>query len=557
MAGELERLLIRLEADTSQLRKALDDADKQVAGFGNNIDRQLARTERRFSTFGAMSTRIFAGLGAGYLIKETVQLADTYTNMANRLKFVTSSSEELASDQRRLFEIAQATRQDLSSVTELYARMAFALRDTGASQEQLLRFTENLNKALALSGASGAEASGALIQLSQGLASGTLRGQELNSILEQTPYIAALIAKQLGVTTGELRKLGEQGKITGAEVFNAVTGASDELDRKFSQTVPTISQGFVTIGNSLLNFAGQVNETTEAGKGLASILQQIAGAIDTISDAVDKVGPALRLIMPEGSTGQDIFGKFTMGDAYKLLGGGRSASITPDNASAMAPLQSNTTDQFTKIEKQLEQLRVRALDAQNLHAEAIQAQYDIELQTWQDMLDKKLVTLEQFEQARSNLQTVADRRQRDAQSRLSDALLSQIVSTGQAAFGQNKKFAIAEAAISTYQGVSKALGAFPPPFNFAMAALVAEQGFAQVNAIRSTSPGGGSGPVGLAGGGAAPSPGANISGETTAGGPKQAISITLVGESYSREQVRQLIEGFNEAIADGARLYVK
>ncbi|MFA5900860.1 MAG: tape measure protein, partial [Hyphomicrobium sp.] len=278
MAGELERLLIRIEADTALLRKELDAADKRVGAFGDAVDKNLARTERRFSSFSAASSRILGGLAVGYLVRETAQLGDAYTNMTNRLKFVTSSSDELASVQARLFQIAQTTRQSLPEVTELYSRMAFALRDAGASSSQVLQFTENLNKALALSGAAGAEASGALVQLSQGLASGTLRGQELNSILEQTPYLAALIAKQMGVTTGELRKLGEQGKITGTEVFNAITGASDELDRKFSQTVPTVSQGFVTIGNSLLNFVGHVNETSEAGKGLANILQQIAGA---------------------------------------------------------------------------------------------------------------------------------------------------------------------------------------------------------------------------------------------------------------------------------------
>lgn len=559
MAGELERLLIRIEADTAILRKELERADKQIAGFGDAIDRQLSRSERRFSAFGSTSARILAGFSVGYLVKETVQLADSYTNMANRLKFVTSSAEELASVQARLFQIAQTTRQSLPEVTELYSRMAFALRDTGASQDQLLKFTENLNKALTLSGAAGAEASGALIQLSQGLASGTLRGQELNSILEQTPYLAALIAKQMGVTTGELRKLGEQGKITGATVFNAITGASDELDQKFSQTVPTVSQGFTRISNSLLNFVGHVNETTEASKGLAYILQQIADAIDTIADAVDKVGPALRFMMPEGSTGQDAFGKFTMGDARTLLGG-RSASITPDDAGATQPLQSKAVDQFTQVEKQLEQLRIQALEAQNLQTEAMQAQHALELQNWQSMLDQKLITLEQFNAASANLQTVANRRQMDAQSRLSDALLSQVVSTGQAIFGENKKWAIAEAAISTYQGVAKALGAYPPPFNFAMAALVAAQGMAQVAAIRSTNGGssGGGGSVSSVGSaGSSSSSGSNSGAASSSNGPSNTIAVTLVGETYSREQVRKLIEGFNDAIADGARLYVK
>lgn len=558
MAGELERLLIRLEADTSLLRKELDAADKKIGAFGDSIDRQLSRSERRFSSFASTSGRILSGIAVGYLVKETAQLADTYTNMANRLKFVTSSAEELASVQARLFQIAQETRQDLAGVTELYSRMAFALRDTGASQEQLLKFTENLNKALALSGASGSEASGALIQLSQGLASGTLRGQELNSVLEQTPYLAALIAKQMGVTTGELRKLGEQGKITGANVFNAIAGASDELDRKFSQTVPTVSQGFVTLANSLLNFVGEVSVATEAGRGLAWVLQQMADAVDRLAYYVPKVSSALRLMMPEGSTGQDALGMPTMKDALNVLG--HRATITSEDGSASQPLQSKAVDQFTQVEKQLEQLRIQALEAQNLQTEALQAQHALELQNWQSMLDQKLISLEQFNAASANLQIVANRRQIDAQSKLSDALLSQISATGSAAFGENKKWAIAEAAISTYQGVAKALGAYPPPYNFAMAALVAAQGFAQVAAIRSTSAGSSGGGASVSSG-ASTSSAANASSSYSSGsssnGPSNTIAVTLVGETYSREQVRKLIEGFNDAIADGARLYVK
>ncbi|MFA5901584.1 MAG: hypothetical protein WC829_20990, partial [Hyphomicrobium sp.] len=295
--------------------------------------------------------------------------------------------------------------------------------------------------------------------------------------------------------------------------------------------------------------------------GLANILQQIDGAIDTISAGVDKVGPALRYMMPEGSTGQDIFGKFTTDDAYKLLGGGRSASITPDDGGATQPLQSKAVDQFTAVEKQLEQLRIQALEANNLHFEALNAQHALELQNWQSMLDQKLITLEQFNQAQQNLQTVANRRQIDAQSKLSDALLSQVSATGAAAFGENKKWAIAEAAISTYQGVAKALGAFPPPFNFAMAALVAAQGFAQVAAIRSTGKGSSGGGAAVSGGGGGGSSGGSsgggTSGSSSGGGADRAIGITLVGRSFDRDQIRDLIEGLNDAIADGARLYVK
>lgn len=563
MAGELERLLIRIEADTAILRKAMADAEKQVSGFASAVDKNLERSERRFKSFNNASRQLFAGLSAGLVIRETARLSDAYVNMTNRLKFVTSSSAELEAVQGRLYKIAQETRQPLQETTELYSRMAFALRNTGASTNEVLQFTENLNKALALSGASGSEAAGALIQLSQGLASGTLRGQELNSILEQTPYIASLIAKQMGVTTGELRKLGEQGKITGKIVLDAVKNA-DELNGKFAQTTPTIAQGFTTINNSLLNFVGRLNEATGAGEGTARVLMQMADAIDRMANSLPAVGKGVRNLSSQGPLPGVAGGISTLlfGSKPTATDTGWEATVTP-NLDAKGQGAGSPADLYTETEKKLEQLRIRSLEAQNLQFEAIQAQYNSELQSWQSMLDQKLISQEQYNDAITNLQTISNRRQMDAQARLSDALLSQVSATGQAIFGENKKWAIAEAAISTYQGVAKALGAFPPPFNFAMAALVAAQGFAQVAAIRSTNKGGGGGGASVSGGGAASAGGASGgSGGASAGGAggglsDRAIGITLVGRSFGREEIREMIEGLNDAIKDGARLYVR
>ena len=561
MAGELERLLIRIEADTAILRKELERADKQISGFGDAVDKNLARTERRFSSFSAASKRLLGGLAVGYLVKETSSLSDSYVNMANRLKFVTTSSDELEAVQQRLFAIAQQTRQPVTETTELYSRMAFALKATGASTNEVLQFTENLQKALLLSGASGAEASGALVQLSQGLASGTLRGQELNSILEQTPYIASLIANEMGVTTGELRKLGQEGLITANVLRKAVGGATAELSEQTEKTATTVSQGWTKISNSMLRFVGELNETTGASSDLAYVMNLVAESIDGVTNRIGQATAALKILRGETPT---------LTDALNLLDPGRKRGTAVDlnapkqDTTSTAPLgEWKTTTQensFEGIQQRLDQLRIAALEAQGLQLEAERAAYAIELQTWQDHLDAKLISQEQYSQALGNLQTISNRRQMDAQSRLSDALLSQLAATGAAAFGQNKKWAIAEAAISTYQGVAKAIGAYPPPFNFAMAALVAAQGFVQVAAIRSTTPGssGGGASVSAGSAGSASSVGASdVGGSSGGGGSDRAIGITLVGRSFDREQIREMIEGLNDAIKDGARLFVK
>ncbi|WP_198150996.1 tape measure protein [Hyphomicrobium sulfonivorans] len=482
-----------------------------------------------------------------------MSLADTYTNMANRLKFVTENAAQLEAVQKRLFEISQTTRVDLRDTTELYSRMAFALRDLGPSQNQVLKFTENLNKALTLSGAAGAEASGALIQLSQGLASGVLRGQELNSILEQTPYIASLIAKQLGVTTGELRSLGQQGKITGKAVFDAMINASQELDDKFKDTVPTVSQGMTSIGNSALNLVGRFNEATGSGQKFAEVLQKIAKGIDGID--FRKLERSQARGKPFGATG----GVLGLAHMFGILPnpmeqGEWETSVTPNMDATTEAVEADAAGREARLKQLAEHwdnynrsYRTALQDMLDLDTTPIGDKIDAITDAWQ----RGMISHRDYEKSM--------RKVKQQQSQIMDDLLTQTVSTGRAIFGENKKFAIAEAAISTYQGVSKALGAYPPPFNFAMAALVAAQGFAQVASIRSTNPGSGAGSTSISTGGAT-SAGSAGGGESSEGGSSpgsaRAINVSLVGRMFDREQVRELIEGLNDAIADGARLYV-
>jgi tape measure domain-containing protein len=545
MAGELERLLIRLEADTSILRKALADADKQIAGFGNNVDRQLSRTERRFSQFGSSARRIFAGLSVGYLAKETVQLADTYTLMTNRLKFVTNSSAELEAVQRRLFEIAQVTRGGLRETTELYGRMAFALRDTGVSQSEVLKFTENLNKAIALSGATASEASGALIQLSQGLASGTLRGQELNSILEQLPYVATLIARQLGITTGELKKMGEQGKITGKEVFKAVIDASAEMDAKFARTIPTVQQGVTALSNSLLNFVGRLNESTGAGAQLAAVLQQIAAGLDTIDGKAAK---------------NAIFGGGAAGAAAGVAAFGGRPRAGEWETTVNPNLDETGEDRTVDLAGQKERLDALSEAFASYDRIAKQTLGDLinldtapigdKIDAITDAYNRGIITHRDY---MNSMQDVTRQ-----QMSLNDQLLSQTSATLGAMFKESKTAAIAQALINTYQGITQAL-TLPPPYSFAMAALVGAQGFAQVAAIRSTSKesgGGGGAGASSSGASAGGGGGGDGGGASTGAGLSQTLFVSgLSGNGlWSTSMVRELAEKLVDFQRNGGKV---
>lgn len=236
--------------------------------------------------------RALGGIVGALGINQIRQYVDTYTNLQNRLKQVTTGTENLTAVTNNLFDIANRTRSSFEGTAQLYGRVALATKEMGIGQSELLQFTERVNQAIILSGASATEASAGLIQFSQGLASGTLRGDELRSVLEQLPAVADVIAKQLKVTRGELRKMGTDGKITTDIILEAFRNA-DNLAEAFAKTVPTIGQAFQVLENQFIRFLGELDKQTKASETLARAIiaislnfQQFVGGITAVSAAM-------------------------------------------------------------------------------------------------------------------------------------------------------------------------------------------------------------------------------------------------------------------------------
>lgn len=228
--------------------------------------------------------------------------ADSAINLQNRLSTVTSSAEEAAGLMDRLYDVAQRTRSGFAETAEVFVRTSGAVKEMGLSQAEVLSFTETLSKAVKQSGASAVEANNAMIQLSQGLASGALRGDELRSVLEQLPTVADVIAEHLGVTRGELRKLGSEGKITSRDVVTAFQNASGKIDASFGKTIPTIGDLFTQLKNTLTRFFVDITPLLKPlidGLGVMfGVLGKIAGVagdvVGVLSDLAGGVADAFR-----------------------------------------------------------------------------------------------------------------------------------------------------------------------------------------------------------------------------------------------------------------------
>lgn len=292
-----ENLQIRITAELTQIRAALqslqgqlDTARKTGSQVGGATAQGIGQLNQRLASTGRIVAGIAASLGAGLSIAGLVRASDEAATISARLKLATKDAQGFALAQRGVFEIAQRTRTSLLASVELYGRIERSTRDIGVNQATILQLTETINQAAQISGGGpGAEA--ALFQLSQGLAAGTLRGEELNSVLEQTPRLAQAIADGMNLPIGQLRKIAQDGKLTSEAVLRALLSQSETLQKEFAAFPPTIASGFTAIRNAFVQYLSTSTEAQGAARDLAEALQAIAANLPAIINGFIRLAP--------------------------------------------------------------------------------------------------------------------------------------------------------------------------------------------------------------------------------------------------------------------------
>ncbi len=290
MAGALGRLNIDLTLNTANFTNAINRSQRQTEQFGQSIrvslqaitvqqERMVSQTAKSSALFAR-----FASITASALsIHQVINYADSWTELQNRLKLVTESSVELNKATQVVYDIAQKTYQSLDATAQVYQRFADNADRLGLSQQKVAELTETVSKAVAISGASATAAQAALTQFGQALASGQLRGEELNSVMEQTPALAKAIADGMGVSVGELRKKAQDGEMTIEKVIQALERAADSVDKKFATSVTTVSQGFTNLQSAMTKFIGEANQGTGATQLLTSGLAGLSNHLSTVA----------------------------------------------------------------------------------------------------------------------------------------------------------------------------------------------------------------------------------------------------------------------------------
>ena len=296
-------VLVALEGADEGLKRAIASAERSLGELsstaktaGEKAAAGMAEVKAGMSAFGdqvaTAKTQLLAFLSINWAagkVQEIVQIADAWNMMSARLKLATAGQREFTTAQSALFDIAQRIGVPIQETATLYGKLQQAVRMLGGEQKDALTITESISQALRLSGASATEAQSSLLQFGQALASGVLRGEEFNSVVENSPRLAQALADGLNVPIGRLRKLAEEGRLTADVVVNALMSQKDKLASEYAQLPQTVSQAFERLRNAFGQWINKLDESTGFTKKLADALTFLANNLDTVMQWLKRI----------------------------------------------------------------------------------------------------------------------------------------------------------------------------------------------------------------------------------------------------------------------------
>ncbi|HDC4304820.1 tape measure protein [Enterobacter kobei] len=342
MAGTVSAgtIVYEVDMDTAGILQGRRDIDAALNGLNGSMGRLeagLNRTERSLSSIeGTMSslTGVAKALIAALSVQQVGAYAQAWQDLSNKLANAVRDSvppfETLADVTERVFDISQKTRSGLDATATLYARLERSTRSYGVSVDDITRLTTIINQGFVVSGATAEEASNAIIQLAQGLASGALRGDEFNSVNEQGNRLMIALADSMNVSIGALRNMAAEGKLTTDVIVNGLLSQGDKIGQEFAKTTATISQSLEIANNNITKFFGE-NATVKTGVKIFS------DSVISLSENLGVLSTTLTIVA--GVMGSRYVGALTMATSAKIADIAASRQqVAADNQTAQAAL---------------------------------------------------------------------------------------------------------------------------------------------------------------------------------------------------------------------------
>ncbi|MCU3630111.1 tape measure protein [Enterobacter hormaechei subsp. steigerwaltii] len=357
MAGTVSAgtIVYEVDMDTAGILQGRRDIDAALNGLNGSMGRLeagLNRTERSLSSIeGTMSslTGVAKALIAALSVQQVGAYAQAWQDLSNKLANAVRDSvppfETLADVTERVFDISQKTRSGLDATATLYARLERSTRSYGVSVEDITRLTTIINQGFVVSGSTAEEASNAIIQLAQGLASGALRGEEFNSVNEQGNRLMIALADSMNVSIGALRNMAAEGKLTTEVIVNGLLSQGDKIGQEFAKTTATISQSLEIANNNITKFFGE-NATVKTGVKIFS------DSVISLSENLDVLSTTLTIVA--GVMGARYVGALTMATSAKIadIAASRQQAVAESQAAQAALVAANSAQRKALADKE-------------------------------------------------------------------------------------------------------------------------------------------------------------------------------------------------------------
>ena len=248
-----------------QLQKQNQDMLKTIQNQKRH-QKEVERTNRSARQLLSTFRNIAAATGATMLVKSFLDFSDTQTQIMARLNLMNDGLQDTAQLNEMIYQSAQRSRASYTSTADAVAKMGLNAGNAFSSNQELIAFMESVNKQFAVSGGSAAAMEGAMVQLTQAMASGALRGEELNSILDAAPGIARNIEQYMGWASGSIKQYAEDGMVTAEVVKNAMLASADEINEQFQSMPMTLSQAMTQLQNEVQHQNGVTLLTLQMGR---------------------------------------------------------------------------------------------------------------------------------------------------------------------------------------------------------------------------------------------------------------------------------------------------
>lgn len=257
-----------------------------------NFDSNTSGVEKSKFAINKLAAAM-AALGVGFGAKELANIADEYSSMAGRINIAVGETGNFEAAMQGVKEVSLATNSNLSATTQLFTKINDAGKELGMTQQQSLDLTKTITQAIQLGGGAAASNEAAIIQLTQALQSGVLRGDEFNSIMEQAPGISKALAASLGVTTGELRAMAGEGKLSAQTVIQALQEQSAAIESDYEKLPLTIGKALQKIQTQWAILIGEFDQDNGASSKVAEWLSALGDSMGMLDTILDDVGEGI------------------------------------------------------------------------------------------------------------------------------------------------------------------------------------------------------------------------------------------------------------------------